>query len=106
MGIGILPVTGDGYGLWENSVDLIQTIAEAGAANGLKIDRSISACVEIGMDRSFGTRCLRIELHSVCFHAHDRAGMRGEENVRNLGEHRIREVLYHELHAMRLGPAE
>ena len=53
-----------------------------------------------------GSARFRIELHPVGLDAHDRPGVSGEEEVRNLREHRIREVLDHQGHAVRFCPAE
>ena len=58
------------------------------------------------MDALFDRGGIWIKLHGVAFHALDGASMSGEFDVRDNGEHGVREILHHERHPMRLGPAE
>ncbi len=53
-----------------------------------------------------GTRCFGIKLHRVGFDAPNGPGVRGEQDVRNLRQHRVRQVLNHERHAVHFRPAE
>ena len=53
----------------------------------------------------FGRRGIRIELRRVRLHTHDRPRMRRQEHMRDLRQHRIRQVLHHQRHPIRLRPA-
>ena len=56
------------------------------------------------MHRLLRARGVGVELHRVGLHAGDGADVRGEQDVGNLREHRIGQVLHHQLHPVRLGP--
>ena len=45
-------------------------------------------------------------VHGVGLNAHDRAGVGGQQDVRNLGQHGIGQILDHEGHAMGFSPAQ
>src|SRR5438477_12233558 len=50
-------------------------------------------------------RSFRVKLHRVGFDSHDCPTTRGQQKMWNLRKHWISEVLDHQAHAMRLGPA-
>src|ERR1051326_6957632 len=73
-----------------------QPIAEAGPAYAGQLDPPAPPPVKSRMDGLLRFRRVRIKLHGVGLHAHDRAGMSGEERVRDLRQHRVGEILHHE----------
>ena len=66
----------------------------------------VAAAVEAGVDGGLGPRGVGVELHAVGLDAHDRARVRGQQDVGDLREHRVGQVLDHQGHAVGLGPAE
>ena len=57
------------------------------------------------MHHGLGRRSRRIKLHGVGFHSHDRANLCGQPHMRHLRQHGVGEILHHQRHPVRLGPA-
>ena len=93
-------------GIGQFSANLIDAITEAAAFQGAEIDDAIAAPVEAGVDAFFDDRGVGVKLHGIAFDALDGAGMGGEADMRDDGEHGIGEILHHEWHAVCLGPAQ
>jgi len=90
---------------WEAGAGFRPGGNRAGAAEGGEIDVAVTALVEAGMDLFLRGRCGGVKLHSVGFDAHDSADLSGEEDVRDLGEHRVGQVLDHQAETVGFGPA-
>ena len=86
-------------GFWEDPVNLFYTIPKSCPPKGLKVHDSIASTVDAGVDLTFRPARLGIELHRIALYAHDRACVRGQQDVRDLGEHRVRQILHHQVHA-------
>ena len=88
------------------ALDGVQMVAKPRAADGGEVDVAASPAVEAGMHLGLGSGGVRVELHAVGFHTGEGGGVGCEENVGDLGQHRVGEVLDHQLHAVGPGPAK
>ena len=90
----------------QGAIDLVEAIAEAGPAHRGQVEPPLSPAEEAGVDGRLGQRGLGVELHAVGLDAHDRPRMGREQDVWDLGEHRVGQVLDHQRHPVGLRPAE
>ena len=80
-------------------------VAETRPGQAGKIKLASTATVDSRMHPSFQGRGFGVKLHPVALDPHDRSGMRSEKDVRNLGKHRVGQILDHQVHPVGLGPA-
>src|SRR5690606_24614291 len=92
--------------LWQFSLHLLDPITETTIREGGAVEDTPLSPVETGVDELLGGARFGVKLHRVGLHAHDRAGVGGEKEMGDLGEHGVGEVLDHQGHAVGLGPAE